>query len=87
MKEERQGGGKNGGRDKEEGVKKENWQLCLQTLIWTVDLLGQLVESLSAYTVTPGCVWVAEWVGALLCLQSDLSGLLGGDRGRGGQLR
>lgn len=56
MKEERQGGGENGGRDKEEGVKKENWQLCLQTLIWTVDLLGQLVESLSVYTVTPGCV-------------------------------
>lgn len=27
---------------------------------------------------------MAEWVGALLCLQSDLSGLQGGDRGRGG---
>lgn len=26
----------------------------------------------------------AEWVGALLCLQSDLSGLQGGDRGREG---
>lgn len=50
MKEERQGereGGKNGGRYREEGGREENWQLCLQTLIWAVDLLGQLVESLS----------------------------------------
>lgn len=50
MKEERQAGRegeKEGGIEGEEGGKKENWQLCLQTLIWTVDLLGQLVESLS----------------------------------------
>lgn len=56
MKEEWQGGVKNGGRDKEEGGKKESWQLYLQTLIWTVDLLGQLVESLSVYTGSPECV-------------------------------
>lgn len=58
-----------GGIEKREGGKKENWQLCFQTLIWTVDLLGQLVESLSLSLLL--LLAVCEWLsGSLLCCVS-----------------
>ena len=57
-----------GGKERREGGKKENWQLCLQTLIWTVDLLGQLVESLSLSLLLLLAVRVCEWLsGLVLC--------------------
>lgn len=67
MKEERQKG-----REEwregwwKEGGRKENWQLCLLALIWTVGLLGQLVKSrsLSLLLLLAVCGWVA-WCSAV----------------------
>lgn len=54
-----EGGLKRGGR-------KENWQLCLLALVWTVDLLGQLVKSLSLSLLL--LLAVCEWLsGSVLC--------------------
>lgn len=73
-------------RERQEGGIWEGggWQTCLQTLIWTVDLLGQLVQSLSVCLLL---LLLYEWESGLLpgCFHSDLSGLQGGETRREGE--